>query len=222
MGIYMLTCTPTGQMYIGSSVDVGERFYAHRGELRRGRHKNRLLQAAWNEHGEDALDFRIVEVVDHLARLRARENAWLRDVQPFDPVGFNNHRNARGRGFRFTPEQCANVSAALKGKPKSAAHRAAIAARPVHDAWRENGRLVGLASKGVPKSAEHRRKIGEPQRGSGNHRARLTEAQVIEIKRRLAAGGETLFAIGRDFGVHEVTIHNIKSGKRWAHVQIPS
>ena len=218
MGIYMLVCTPTGQMYIGSSVDIGERFYAHRGYLRRGLHKNRLLQAAWAEYGEDALDFRIVEVVDHLVRLRARENAWLREVQPFEPAGFNSHRNARGRGFRFTPEQCAKVSAALKGKPKSEAHRAALAARPITDAERANGRRMGLAGRGVPKSAEHRQKIGAAQRGGTNHHARLTEVQVIEIKRRLAAGGETLFAIGRDFGVHEVTIHNIKSGKSWGHL----
>lgn len=218
MGIYAITCIPISKVYIGSACDIGERFYAHRGLLRRRHHKNCLLQAAWDEHGEVAFDFRIIEVVDDLVRLRPRENAWLREVQPFDPViGFNLHENARGRGYRFTPEQCERVAAALRGKAKSPEHVAAMRARPVTEVTREAGRRGGRAGRGVPKAAEHRSKIGAAQAGSANHRAKLTEPQVREIKRRLA-NGERGRHLAAEFGVHESIVSEIKSGRRWRHV----
>jgi hypothetical protein len=48
----------------------------------------------------------------------------------------------------------------------------------------------------------------------------LTEPKVVEIKRQLAAGGKTVGAIAREFGVHMTTINCIKWGKTWKHVQI--
>ena len=48
----------------------------------------------------------------------------------------------------------------------------------------------------------------------------LTEPTVLEIKRQLAAGGKTVGAIAREFGVHMTTINCIKWGKTWKHVQI--
>ena len=48
----------------------------------------------------------------------------------------------------------------------------------------------------------------------------LTEAEVLEIKRQLAAGGKSGASIARDFGVHITTINSIKWGKTWRHVNI--
>jgi hypothetical protein len=57
--------------------------------------------------------------------------------------------------------------------------------------------------------------------GSLNHRAKLTEPQVSEIKRRLAAGeGQT--AISRDYGVTNKLIHLIAKGRIWGHVDAPT
>ena len=48
----------------------------------------------------------------------------------------------------------------------------------------------------------------------------LTEAKVLEIKRQLAAGGKTVGAIAKEFGVHITTINCIKWGKTWKNVQL--
>jgi len=48
----------------------------------------------------------------------------------------------------------------------------------------------------------------------------LTEPKVLEIKRQLAAGGKSVAAIARDFGVHITTINCIKWQKTWKHVQL--
>ena len=48
----------------------------------------------------------------------------------------------------------------------------------------------------------------------------LTEAKVLEIKRQLHAGGKSVAAIAREYGVHITTINCIKWGKTWKHVTL--
>jgi hypothetical protein len=55
-------------------------------------------------------------------------------------------------------------------------------------------------------------------RGADHWAAKLTEEKVRIIKHALGAG-ETCLSIGRRFGVRESTIHWIKRGKTWKHVQ---
>ena len=54
--------------------------------------------------------------------------------------------------------------------------------------------------------------------GESHPRAKLTERQVIEIKRRLASG-EGNSEIARYYGVSTSTIGMIKTGRSWSHVQ---
>ena len=58
------------------------------------------------------------------------------------------------------------------------------------------------------------------RRGERNPAAKLTEAQVIEIKRLLARGAGYRFLAER-FGVHRVTIGAIARGELWWHVPDP-
>jgi hypothetical protein len=57
---------------------------------------------------------------------------------------------------------------------------------------------------------------GTDQKGSRNGTAKLTEDQVRDIKRRLAA--ETLSALAREFDVSVTNIWQIKKGLKWQHV----
>lgn len=219
-GVYAITHTPTGRLYIGSSVNVPRRWSSHRRDLRRGTHPNRFLQAAWVKYGEDAFEFTVIEQCPP-ERLVEREQAWLDTLRSFDrSVGFNLSPSAYSlRGFRFTAEQRARVSSALKGRPKSAEHRANLWANrePNLDQFADMGR----SGKGRPKSARHRKRIGERQRGSMNHGAKLDEAAVMAIRSRLAAG-EKGRHLASEYGVHESVISEIKSGLRWTHVPHPS
>ncbi|WBK39893.1 transcriptional regulator [Rhodobacteraceae phage LS06-2018-MD07] len=54
-------------------------------------------------------------------------------------------------------------------------------------------------------------------RGENNSKAKLTQEQVLEI-RRLLKGGKTATAIAKSYGVHQVTISRIKNGQRWGHL----
>jgi hypothetical protein len=50
--------------------------------MRGKRHPNPKLQKAWNRHGEKSFIFEVLEVVEDLARLAEREQAWVNQLRP--------------------------------------------------------------------------------------------------------------------------------------------
>ena len=80
------------------------------------------------------------------------------------------------------------------------------------------------ANKPVRTTYVQKAKSQSKTRGSSRKGRRgvavLTESKVLEIKRQLAAGGKTVAAIAKDFGVHITTINCIKWGKTWKNVQL--
>lgn len=60
---------------------------------------------------------------------------------------------------------------------------------------------------------------GTAQRGENHALAKLTADDVLEIRRRWAAGGITQRDIGRQYGVKNVTICAIVTGRNWKHLQ---
>lgn len=56
------------------------------------------------------------------------------------------------------------------------------------------------------------------QKGEKNGRSKLTDALVIDIRKKLSDGTETKAAIGREYGVSEVLIGLIARRKVWLHV----
>ncbi|HXG67614.1 MAG TPA: GIY-YIG nuclease family protein [Blastocatellia bacterium] len=88
-GVYQILCIPTGKIYIGSTVDLRNRWRQHRWRLRRGDHQNIYLQHAWNKHGEASFEFSVLEYVDASDLLRA-EQSWIDKTGRADKkIGFN-------------------------------------------------------------------------------------------------------------------------------------
>ncbi|WP_157693435.1 HNH endonuclease [Pseudarthrobacter equi] len=54
--------------------------------------------------------------------------------------------------------------------------------------------------------------------GSRNPAAKLTDASVREIRRRLAVGGNTIRALAKEYGVHPSAISQLRDNKTWRHV----
>ena len=70
-------------------------------------------------------------------------------------------------------------------------------------------------------SADNVRDMVEADRqakGTDNGNAKLTEEQVIEIRRRYADGGVTHRSLGRDYGVAYSVIGKIIRREIWAHL----
>ena len=105
-GVYGIRNTVTDRVLLGSSVNLHGPLNRHRTELRLGSHRCRELQDDWNRLGEDAFAFEILGTVrpelDGLDRdqaLRALEQTWIADRQPFDKRCYNTSEKIRLRQF---------------------------------------------------------------------------------------------------------------------------
>jgi len=80
-GIYEILNLRNGKRYVGSAVNLAHRWRQHQCELRKGRH-NPHLQNAWNKHGADAFEFRVLELVPDKSRLIEREQHYIDTLCP--------------------------------------------------------------------------------------------------------------------------------------------
>jgi hypothetical protein len=65
MGVYRIKASQTDKVFIGFAADLTARFNRHRAELKFGSHRNRELQEIWDSYGESAIEFEILDVLDH-------------------------------------------------------------------------------------------------------------------------------------------------------------
>ena len=80
-GIYQIANIVNGKRYIGSAVNIAQRWRQHRCELRKGRH-NPILQNAWRKYGPEAFSFSTLEVVEDVKDLIAREQHYIDCLRP--------------------------------------------------------------------------------------------------------------------------------------------
>lgn len=85
-----------------------------------------------------------------------------------------------------------------------------------------NSRLInlqwGTKSENVKDAIKHGTRFQSDCRGSKNGRSKLTETDVQKIKKILSKNSMTQKAIGQLFGISEQTIHHIKNGDTWRHI----
>jgi group I intron endonuclease len=133
-GVYTITA-PSGNQYVGSSVNIAHRWTQHRVRLRRGEHPNAGLQAAWNKYSEEEMAFAVVLVCSR-AMLLVYEQIAIDGLKP----KYNVRRIAASNvGVKLSAETRARMSATRVGKKHGAEAR----------------RKVSVARKGLQFSDEH-------------------------------------------------------------------
>lgn len=107
-GIYKITNTSSGRVYIGQSCCIENRLAAHRRYLVRGVHDNQRLQRAWNKHGGDSFSFEVLEVVNDSNHLTSREQFWIDALDAAGSGGYNMCPAAGScKGYKHTQESIA-------------------------------------------------------------------------------------------------------------------
>lgn len=162
-GIYRITCSANGKIYLGSASNMYGRAKEHLSDLRRGKHHAKRLQRAWDKYGEA---FFSIEVVEKCARteLRVLEQGYLDLTKAADPAhGFNASPSAGSVfGLRHSAESREKISKAITGRVLSETHKARIGdlhrGRKRSDETRDRIRQANL---GKTLSPEHRRKISD-------------------------------------------------------------
>ncbi len=65
MGVLSLTCTITNDVFMLTSNDMTATINSELFKLNSGLHGNRELQTLWHANGEDAFEWKIVELLDY-------------------------------------------------------------------------------------------------------------------------------------------------------------
>lgn len=80
-GIYVIKNMSTGECYVGGASMVQSRARQHLRLLQTNYHHSKIMQASWNNHGESAFAFELLEHCD-LRKLNARELHWFNELKP--------------------------------------------------------------------------------------------------------------------------------------------
>jgi group I intron endonuclease len=236
-GIYKISNTANGKIYVGSAVHIGQRWRYHRSCLRRNKNRSIYLQAAWNKYGEPSFVFSVLEYVEDKSKLIEREQYWIDELRAaVKGIGYNISPTAGSTlGVKQTEETRRKVQAAKTGWRHSAEARVRMSiAQKGRIVTEEAKQKISEALTGRRYSTETREKIGKnhPLRGVKrsdeeiarrratrikNGFTKLTDEIVREIRILCQMPG-SMSATARRFGVSVNTISLIVKRKSWSHV----
>lgn len=95
IGIYKITTKHNNKIYVGSSDNIDKRLVSHLSRLKRNVHHSAYLQAVYNKHGKENLEFSIIEVMlDNNDKL-IKEQFWMDHFQSYNKnFGYNMSKTA--------------------------------------------------------------------------------------------------------------------------------
>ena len=99
MGVFQIKNNRNGKLLLLKALNIPGIITRHQLELRRGMHRNRELQAEWNQYGEEAFSFETLATLkseDHLpeewsAAVADLLQTWLDKLQPYGAAGYNKN-----------------------------------------------------------------------------------------------------------------------------------
>jgi group I intron endonuclease len=150
-------------MYVGGSRNPLRRWATHRSLLRRGKHSNLFLQAAWNAHDAEVMRFSVL-LVCHADDLLFYEQLVLDGLNP----SYNRHIRAD------------SPLGVTRLHPISKEKRAKLAAQR---GWKHSEEAKAKM-RGRVVSAETRALLSEEKRGNQN---RLGQPVTDDVRQRISA-----------------------------------
>ena len=217
--VYAIVNTVNGKAYIGSTTDVKRRWRQHQTGLRGDHHWNPHLQNSWNQYGEQAFGFVILEEGVPGSRLIQQEQRWL-DKYLVASGAYNCGVVAASpmRGRKHSDETRCRMSEARQGKHHPFYGKS-------HSA--ETRRKISEACQGRRHSDEARRKIGEALQDrefSEEHRRKISEANARPYPAfrhcktgEIIPAGHNLMALCRKRGLSHPAVSRIVHGERLSY-----
>lgn len=162
MYIYMIKNIINNKVYIGQTKrHYKKRFSDHINHLKKNKHGNCHLQAAWNKYGQDAFEFIIVDKVVFQTGLNNLETFWISFYKANDSeYGYN--LTTGGESPTINAESIKKISEALKGKPTWNKGLKGIC-----KAWNKGIKLGPQSKELIEKRAKA---ISASVKGKNNHR----------------------------------------------------
>jgi group I intron endonuclease len=233
-GIIYKATGPAGKVYVGQTTK--SLFMRKKQHLFRAKFGDRrtAFQLALLDEGAENFTWEQIDAAESREDLDYAEKHWITYYKSDDPA---HGYNSTDGGLHYSPnvETRRKISKINKGRKRTeemkkrnrewhlGRHHTLETRRKISEAGKgrrhsiESRQKMSEAAKNI--SLEHRRKLSEAGRGEKNSCAKLTEAEVRQIKVALA-NGENCTLLGKKYGVIRQAISNIKRGKTWAQLTI--
>jgi group I intron endonuclease len=198
--IYKILNVINNKIYIGSTVNYNTRKYDHIWSLNNGKHRNKILQRAWNKYGKDNFIFEIVETIDNLDDLLIREQHYINLFKSYKREnGYNiNPIAGSNLGFKMPDEAKEKLRIINTGKKHSD----------------ETRKKISEVQKGKKRKFISKLITSQKCRGENNPSSKLNWQAVLEIrdkKNKNVSAKE----LSKEYNVCLRTIYNIVSGNFW-------
>lgn len=208
-GIYGIVDKVNGMIYVGQTLmNFGDRRDSHFSLLRNGKHSCDMMQADFNLHGEENFDF-IVLCECGSDDIDAKEADY---IARYVESGSSYNKCSGGR-VGYTGVSMSEHTKKLIGEK----NRINGLGRKASD---ETKRKMSEARKGRktgPVSDEARKKMSKSHSGEKSTLAKLTEDQVVEMRRLRREQNLTYSELVRRFGVTHQCASDICNYKRWKY-----
>lgn len=167
-GIYRIQNITDGKCYIGSAINIKERWSTHRSNLELNKHDNTHLKNAYNKYGVEFFEFSVIEFVENEEDLIKREQFHM-DSYDWDML-YNIRLVAESNlGFKHTEESKIRMSVAQKGHKVSNNTRKKIAeSHKGKKHSEETKKKISIASTGHTLSEESKDKLSKSKCGDKN------------------------------------------------------
>ena len=170
-GIYKITNITNDHSYVGSAINIANRWGRHRSDLRTGVHCNPYLQRAWDKHGEADFEFKIIGTCasEDLIRLEQEVMDHLKPEYNINPTAGSR------LGTKHSPETITRIGASHKGM---SGRRHSVETRV----------KMSVANRGQKRSPETCANISASKKGqkySPEHRANISAAMKASWGRRV-------------------------------------
>lgn len=168
-GVYAILNVLNDKVYVGSAVDLSDRFRLHLLHINRGSHHNRHLQKAWLKYGAQAFVFVVIEYTDWILE---REQHWIKELNTTNiEKGYNICAVARNRkGVKASKETREKLRLSHLGKKASDETKKKMSEQRI-------GNTVNNGRKWSQDTIDKRSKSNTGRKRSEEAKARMALAQ---------------------------------------------
>jgi group I intron endonuclease len=203
-GIYKITNKINGRYYIGSSINIKNRWNEHKRTLKQNKHDNDFLQKSWNKHGEESFLFEIIEYVLDLNKLLEREQSYL-DLITYDKkMSYNLCKTAGNMlGFKHSDETKKKMSNSRIGNKNSLGFEHSDETKKKmsnsHFGLKHDDKTIILM---INKSKKHNLK-------SVKYKTKVSDEIKTELLDKYSSGSYSTRKLSELYGISKSTIWNI-------------
>lgn len=212
-GIYSISDSKSGRVYIGSAVSFVRRLKYHEYRFSKNTHPNQKMQNIWNKD-KSRLSFSIVEVVGDMSKgsLLSAEQRHIDAVKALGGKILMNVLLVAGshQGAKRTASTLKRLSAVNLGKKHSPEAKEKMRQAKL-------GRKLSDEHRQKLSAARTGRKISRPTGGANKKVRKFTDEEVREM-RRLKSIGASYSEIERDFGISHGGLQKIVERKTYREV----